>query len=135
MLSINVLLGDYASPGRDYALEFRYTPILCGGLCLPREELCPRVHVQWGTMPAQGGTMPSSSCTLHKYTETLSLWVVYRDTESQSGTLTTVVLWPPNTWTYDLSHDVPRTNALAHSSFRKCFIWKHSDRNVGHKYQ
>ena len=45
MLSINVLLGDYASPGRDYALEFRYTPILCGGLCLPREELCPRVHV------------------------------------------------------------------------------------------
>ena len=122
-------------PKRDYALH----QCTIGGLCQPRERLCPRVQVHsytlWGTMPAQGGTMPSSSCTLHKYTETLCLWVVYRDTESQSGTLTTVALWPPNTWTYDLSHDVPRTNALAHPSFRKCFIWKHSDRNVGHKYQ
>ena len=96
-------------PKRDYATQ----QCTIGELCLPRERLCSRLHVQWGTMPAQGGTMPSSSCTLHKYTETLCLWVVYRDTESQSGTLTTVALWPPNTWTYDLSHDVPSTNALA----------------------
>ena len=41
MLSSSCTMGDYACPGRNYALEFMYN----GGLCLPREELCPRVHV------------------------------------------------------------------------------------------